>query len=135
MCAFPRYLIGHARCVDIFSFRSVRSCGRYASTFRPDRNFTVRRETSTRLCASRHGNARERKRKKKKKERTRFPVTGGISCLTDRRDSETNDARLLRHDESHLGTAGRQTSRSIPKFVTRRGNSPPSSLIYCGLDD
>lgn len=75
------------------------------------------------------------KEKKKKKERTRFPVTGGISCLTDRRDSETNDARLLRHDESHLGTAGRQTSRSIPKFVTRRGNSPPSSLIYCGLDD
>lgn len=43
----PRYLIGHAlgRRAPIFSFRSVRNCGLRASTFRADRNFTVRRET------------------------------------------------------------------------------------------
>lgn len=56
-----------------------------------------------------HGNARKGKREKK---RVRFLVTGGISCLTDRRDSETNDVRLL--DESHLGTAGRRTPQ-VPR--------------------
>lgn len=54
------------------------------------------------------GNARKRKRGKRG---TRFLVTGGLSCLTDRRDSETNDARLL--DESHLGTA--QRDGQLPK--------------------
>lgn len=84
----------------------------------PDRNFTVRRETSTRPCANR---VTLEKEKEEKKRRTRFPVTGGISCLTDRRDSETNDARLLRHNESHLGTA--QRDGKLPKYPEVRNST------------
>lgn len=62
-----RYLIGRALrrhvCADIFSFRSVRNCGRCASTSRPrDRSFTVRRESS---CSGLRGRGDDRKNKKK----------------------------------------------------------------------
>jgi len=96
-----RYLIGHAS----IHFRSARlETLRYASTVPIGPQFYCPPRNVDRARAA-HGSARKRKRKKKR--RTGFPVPGGISCLTDRRDSETNDARLLRHDESHLGTGWR----------------------------
>lgn len=128
--ACPRYLIGralrHHVCTDIFSFRSVRNCGRCTSTFWPrDRNFTVRRESSSpgqREAVVTIEKKREGKRVfwMQKKDFVPYCESPVIRQLSRRRRRPRRFRPLFR-DESNLNAAYSATAKpqSTLKFVAR----------------